>query len=275
MITKINSDLRGLTDWLNANRISLNSGKTEYVLFRHPNKIVNLDIKIKLNGKRLFPSKFIRYLGILVDENLTWKFHIHELNKKLSRANSMLCKIRYFVDSKTLRSIYYAIFSSHLTYCSHIWGQKGNPAVLKVESLQRKAIRIINFAPFRCKTSDLFSKSEILTFSDHMLFTNCLFIFDQFKYNIPDPLSNFFVTTNNLYSHETKSSKLGKLFQNHVHNRYGKFSIRNQCISDWNTHIQEINHLLNAQYISKNEATPEIKQLSRMQFKNLILEYLC
>ena len=49
--SKINHDLKGLTDWLNANRISLNVGKTEYILFHHVNKKIDYDLKIKLNGK--------------------------------------------------------------------------------------------------------------------------------------------------------------------------------------------------------------------------------
>ena len=121
LCNKINYDLKKLTDWLNGNRISLNNDKTEFVIFRKPRGINDLNhIKIKLNGKRLSPSSHIKYLGILIDENLSWNFHINELSKKLNRANSMLSKIRHYVDKNTLRDLYFAIFYSHMSYCCQI-----------------------------------------------------------------------------------------------------------------------------------------------------------
>ena len=73
---KVNIDLKLLCHWLNANKISLNSKKTEYVLFRHKRKHISHQLKIKLNGRKLNPSPFIKYLGIFVDENLNWNKQI-------------------------------------------------------------------------------------------------------------------------------------------------------------------------------------------------------
>ena len=92
---KVNHDLKGITDWLNANRISLNANKTEFVIFRSPRKKIDCEVKLKLNGKRLFPSRYIKYLGVLVDEHLSWNYHINDLVKKLNRSNSMLSRIRF------------------------------------------------------------------------------------------------------------------------------------------------------------------------------------
>ena len=84
--SRINRDLKGLTDWLNANRISLNVSKTEYMIFRGTRKKIVFDLKLKINGKRLYSSPSVKYLGIIIDENLSWKKHLTELSKKLSRA---------------------------------------------------------------------------------------------------------------------------------------------------------------------------------------------
>ena len=92
--SRINSDLRGLTDWLKANRISLNISKTEFILFRNRNKTINYDL--------IFPSTSVKYLGVVFDENLSWVNHL-VLSTKLSRANSMLCKIYHIVDKQTLK----------------------------------------------------------------------------------------------------------------------------------------------------------------------------
>ena len=112
-----NIDLKLLCNWLKTNKISLNSSKTEAILFRHPNKNIDYDLKLKIDCKRTFLTISVKYLGIHPDPHLHWKYHIHELSMKLSRASGMFSKIRHYVSYKTLISIYYAIF-----FISHdIW----------------------------------------------------------------------------------------------------------------------------------------------------------
>ena len=65
----INLDMKNLTDWLNANKISLNVKKTELVIFKHKKKKLECPIRIKLCRKRLYPSNSIRYLGVKIDES--------------------------------------------------------------------------------------------------------------------------------------------------------------------------------------------------------------
>ena len=91
----LNLDLRNLCNWLKANKISLNASKTELVIFRCPNKHINHNLKIKIDGKRLIPSKFIKYLGILIDSHLNWEYQSELLASKLSRAIGMLAKMRH------------------------------------------------------------------------------------------------------------------------------------------------------------------------------------
>ena len=119
----VNLDLKNLTYWLNANRISLNVKKTELVIFKHQRTKLDSPIKIKLSRKRLNPSKSVKYLGIKTDENLNWKQHIHDMAIKLNRANALLSIIKNYVNKLTLSNIYFAIFDSHINYANLIWGQ--------------------------------------------------------------------------------------------------------------------------------------------------------
>ena len=83
--------------------------KTELVIFKHQRKKLDSPIKIKLNRKRLYPSKSVKYLGIKIDENLNWKQHIHDIEIKLSGANALLCTSRDYVSKHILRTIYFVI----------------------------------------------------------------------------------------------------------------------------------------------------------------------
>ena len=93
---KINNDLRYLTRWLNANKISLHAGKTEYLLF-NSHKPPDWDFVVKLCGKRILPSNHIKYLGILIDSDLKFGPHINAIATKLKNANCILARLRHLV----------------------------------------------------------------------------------------------------------------------------------------------------------------------------------
>ena len=98
----------------------MNVKKTELVIFKHPRKKLDSPIKIKLNCKRLYPSKSVKYLGIKIDENLNWKQHIHDIAIKLNRANPLLFTIINYVNKRILRTIYFPIFDSHINFANLI-----------------------------------------------------------------------------------------------------------------------------------------------------------
>jgi hypothetical protein len=144
---KVNRDLKLLVHWLNANRISLNATKTEYILFHSKSKSLDKNfIKIKINGKRLFPSSSVKYLGVYLDEHLSWPTHINDLQVKLRKANGALSKLRHFVPHETLLNAYFAFFNSHLKYGCQIWGQ--GTLSKHIFILQKIALHIINFSQF-------------------------------------------------------------------------------------------------------------------------------
>ena len=120
---KVNIDLKLLCHWLNANKISLNTNKTEPIIFKHHSWKSTFNLRLKINGRRLYPSKFIKYLGVYLDENLNWHKHVSELPIKLRPANGVLSKIRHYVPKKILISIYHPLFSSHMHYACQIWGK--------------------------------------------------------------------------------------------------------------------------------------------------------
>ena len=113
-----NQDMKNLTVWLNANRLSLNVEKTEQVIFKHQRRKHDTDTKIKLNRKRLYPSESLGNLGIRIDQNLNWKDHIIDIAGKLNRPHALLFKIRNFVNIIILKTIYFAIFDSHINYAN-------------------------------------------------------------------------------------------------------------------------------------------------------------
>ena len=99
IIRSLNKDLIELSFWLNANKIALNVAKTEVILFKTKHKPCDTVLRLK----KLYKTKYLRCLGIKIDENLNWKIHIHDLTSKLNRANAILAKLQHFVNSEILR----------------------------------------------------------------------------------------------------------------------------------------------------------------------------
>ena len=90
MSKQVKYDLKKFNNWLNANKICLNVGETEVVFFISLTKQTVFDLKLKLNGKRLYPTDSVKYLGIIIDKTLNWHHQINNVAVKLSRTNFML-----------------------------------------------------------------------------------------------------------------------------------------------------------------------------------------
>ena len=130
--------MKHLSVWLNANKISLHVQKPKLVTFKQKRKMLDHKIKIMLNKKRLYPTPSVKYLAVKIDQNLNWHHHINYLAAKLNRANALLIKIRNYVNPNVLRSIYFAMFYSHLNYASLIWAQNSN-VIQQIIILQKKS----------------------------------------------------------------------------------------------------------------------------------------
>ena len=256
----VNSDLKILYSWLLANKISLNCDKTEIIFFHKPGE-KSPDLKIKMNGHRIYPSASIKYLGMHLDETLNGAFHAKILSKKLKRANGMLCKARHYVLKDDLRILYFAIFSSHLIYASQIWGQVTNSFNQKIFKLQNRAIRIISFSDFRANSNPLYSNLNILKLRDQIVLQNCLFTHDSLNNTAPRCFNDYFKHSRDIHTLNTRHANLGCLFPSHYGTfRYGIFSITNNCISNWNALSKALNM--------------DLFTLTRYQLKTKLLQHL-
>ena len=143
-------------------------------------------------GKRLYATKSVKYLGVRIDTNLTWQYHVNDLSIELYRANALLFKMRKYVSLKMLRSIYFAIFDSYLSYCCVAWVRNFN-TIQKILISQKKTVRIIDLQPRNFHTSPLFKQSSILKFQDKICLGNILFVRRSLK-NLVQSIINTVLT---------------------------------------------------------------------------------
>ena len=124
--------------YLWSHRLSLNITKTNFVLFCPTNR-PKIPVTIKINKKAIGEAHYVKYLGILIDAKLTFKNHLDELNKKISRSIGVLYKIRPYVPLRILTNLYYAIIYPFLLYGILIWGNASRTLLNPIHILQKKS----------------------------------------------------------------------------------------------------------------------------------------
>ena len=126
-----------------------------------------------------------------------------------NRVNAMLYKVRDFVNANILKSIYYALFESHINYACIIWEQNIS-TINHLYILQKKALRIINFKEHNAHSSPLFHYSKIIKIADKVKIENCLFINKCTNNKLPSIFTNWFTFSSMSHNYQTScASKVG------------------------------------------------------------------
>ena len=167
----MNKELVKLYEWLSINRLSLNISKTNFVIFAPINKR-KATVTILINKIAIDEVQHVKYLGVLIDSQLTFKYHIEEMNKKVSRAIGVLYKLRPFVTSKIVTNVYYAIIYPFLLYGIVVWGNAGKTLLTPLHVMQKKFVRMATYNDSHptsgplSHTPPLFFKLKILNIFD-------------------------------------------------------------------------------------------------------------
>ena len=118
----------------------------------------------------------------------------------------MLSKIRHYVSFSTLKSVYFSIFSSVMSYGSQIWGQAQTANIRKISTLQNKAIRLINFTSIDEHADPFYKMCNILRLSDTVNLQNFLYVYDHHHNNLPKALSNTYKSIKDAHSQLIRGS---------------------------------------------------------------------
>ena len=236
--TIVNTELKEVIKWLRLNKLSLNAGKTEFIFFHSSRHTLDYEkVFINFNGVRLTPVNYIKYLGMLIDKNLNWNYHVINLCKKLSRANGVLSKLRYNAPLDICLQVYYAIFFSHLTYGCNLWGLTSEENLSKIEILQKKCVRILSFAPFNSHSNERFINLGLIKKRDLISLNQLKLVYDFLNHHLPSDLNSLFKRSCDA---QTTSLSLNSTHNDLLHvpkvktTTYGLDSLKFQCPKLWN-----------------------------------------
>ena len=100
----------------------------------------------KNNYVSLKSKVFIKYLGVLIDQNLSWKYHIDSIVTKISENVGLIARLRHTVPRPILLNIYNSLIHPYLTGGLAGWGQVYKTHLNKILILQKRALRLVYFA---------------------------------------------------------------------------------------------------------------------------------
>ena len=161
----------------------------------------------------------VKYLGILIDSQLTFKQHIGELNKRVARAIGILYKIQPFVTTSILLNVYHAIIYPFLLYGVSVWGNACKTLLDPIHILQKKFVRMATYndkypatpGPL-VHTPPLFYKLKVLTIFDIYKVQLGKLIYESVNDIGPTNKVIIYTRASEMHSHNTRYAKNGNFY---------------------------------------------------------------
>ena len=201
---QIEQDLEYLFDWFCANKLSLNVGKTNCMLFPHKSETNTTVVALKLGDNHINQVKYAKFLGIYLDEKLNWDEHVDYVRKKISSGAYAINSVKGTLSRKNMTSVYYAMIHPFLSYGIMIWGNAFNYQLKRLEIIQKRTIRSISNVTYNHPTSSLFKSLAIPRLNDIFNISLGKFMFQNSKNELPPPLQRLFTPNTNVHTHFTR-----------------------------------------------------------------------
>lgn len=153
-----------LVKFLMSNNLVNNTQKTKFIIFKKKIDSGNTSQEqLTINGQQIVETNSDNFLGVEYDKTLTWQSHIMNVSTKLSSIVFLLRTLSPYVDTRTLKIVYYGLFHSKLSYGIEIWGSAADLYLHKLFVLQKSAIRVMFKLEYIQSCRNTFIEQDILT----------------------------------------------------------------------------------------------------------------
>lgn len=228
----INRNCDRLHRWMTTNKLTLNIGKTKCMIFRTP---ISHRLQINYNEIEIERAETVKYLGVIIDQNLNWKSHITQSKNKLAAITGIFRKITTYIPKEHKRQLFIAMFSSRLNYGILVWSSAFETDLKQTQKLQNKAIRnLFQHNRFE-RTKAIHEENTILTIKQqtHYQLANHIHSIKQKHIN-----STTSITTNNQYHHHNTRRAMHIYSDRPNTKRYGKKQSLNRAIQIYTMQCQ-------------------------------------
>ena len=175
------------------------------MIFHHKQRnIENLIQQLNLNEQIIERVTDFDFLGLTIDQHLTWNGHVEKISNKISRSLGIMWKSKRFLPQNILKILYNSLILPHLQYCILSWGFKSD----RIFKLQKRAVRIFTCSKYNAHTELLLKTLNLLRIKD-MMKTKALKLYYRYKENeLPKYFESMFTESNDNHSHDTRHKSL-------------------------------------------------------------------
>ena len=182
-----NSDLKIVSEWITANKLRIIAQKSSALIIspKSNDKASYQNLTILFDGFKINLSKSVKYLGVQIDDNLTFKTHINFLYSKLSRTLDVMFKVKHYLPKSYLLLLYNTLFHPHLIYCISAWSSTFSTYLNPLQTLQNKAIKLIEGLNHWQSSTTAYKKLKILKINELVKFEIGKFLHRHFDNKLP------------------------------------------------------------------------------------------
>lgn len=204
----INNELLHISNWFKSNKLSLNIKKTNYIIFKnkYSNK-PNINLNIRIDDTAIQQVDTTKFLGLLIDSNLSWHSHTQHISKIISKLNGVIRKVSPFLPQESLHTLYNSLVLPYFSYGAMIWADPNNTCLDSLFLLQKRVIRSCTISPWLAHTDPLFATLKTLKIYDIYKFQLAVFMYQHHNNMLPSDLidETFFNTAYPVHNYETRN----------------------------------------------------------------------
>ena len=188
---------------------------------------------LSFGGQPWTQSNVTKFLGVYLNEHITWKYHINFVCKQMAKSVGILSRTRFYLSCKTKLMLYYTLSYPYITYCNSTWSSTYVSNLNIIYYLQKRALRAVtNSADYRAHTCPLFSKLKILDIFQINTLDIAKFMFRYHSNPLPPLFLNLFMTDSQVHTYDTRTA--GNYRMHSCRTNIKKFTILYQGPRIWN-----------------------------------------
>ena len=237
IVSKVVPDMQNIIDRLKANRLSLHAAKTEFMLSGTAAKVLKFGglLAIRIDSYTIKRVHMAKYLGIIIDDKMSWKDHTDYISIKIKQNIDMMKRVRRDVPTEYLISFYRTLVEPYIRYCNTTWGRCNTSLLDNLQTLQNRAARVI--ANVKYENTDhakLLKDLDWLNVRELIEFDTTSLVYKVENDLAPTHMKEMFVQTSDLHTYSTRSATSGGFHPPHRKLNIGKASFSYRGAHFWN-----------------------------------------
>ena len=227
----VNVELQNVSNWIKANKLTINLKKTSFMLFNY--KESNPVHDVFIDNTKITQTDSIKFLGLFIDKRLSWKKHINHICSIVSRNIGVMCKLKSFFPKNILLNLYNTLVLPYVSYGILAWGNCGIGLINRIHRLQKKALRMINSTSFREHSSPLFYHCKTLKVGDIYKSQLGTLMHQLHNNNLPNFINSMFIRNDQIHHHFTR--QCSEFHRSYSRTKLSSKTVKHEGPKLWNT----------------------------------------